>query len=136
MHERPLNDGLVVVDASAVVGALRHDGLARRQLAGRSLFAPHLLDLEVANALRGEARGGRLRPAEGALLLRALRALGITRYPVIGLTERIWELRDNLSAYDAAYVAVAEVLDCSLLTADAGLAAAPGVRCPIEFVTV
>ncbi len=136
MAESHLNSALVVVDASAVVGALRHDGLARKRLKGRSLFAPHLLDLEVANALRREARAGRLAGEQGALLLRALRSLGVTRYPTFGLAERIWELRDNLTAYDASYVAVAEALECSLLTADAAIAAAPGLRCPVEFVNV
>ncbi len=123
-----------VVDASVIVGGLRYDGLARERLRSRQLFAPHLVDLEVLDALRREARSGRLGAADGALLLRALRALGITRYPTFGLTDRIWELRDNLSAYDASYVAVAEALECPLVTGDAGIAAAPGVRCPVEVV--
>ena len=60
--------------------------------------------------------------------------LGVTRYAMIGLLNRVWELRENVSAYDASYVALAELLDCSLLTADARLARAPGTRCPITVV--
>lgn len=62
------------------------------------------------------------------------RRLGITRYPVFSYLDRVWELRDNLSAYDASYVALAELLDCNLLTADARLSRAPGIRCPITVV--
>ena len=58
----------------------------------------------------------------------------MTRYPVFSLLDRVWELRENLSAYDASYVALAELLDCNLLTADARLSRAPGVRCPITLV--
>ena len=58
----------------------------------------------------------------------------MTRYPVFALLDRVWELRDNLSAYDASYVALAELLGCSLLTADARLSRAPGIRCPITVV--
>ena len=68
--------------------------------------------------------------------LDTFRRLGMTRYPVFSLLDRVWELRDNLSAYDASYVALAELLDCSLLTADARLSRAPGVRCPITLVPV
>ena len=58
----------------------------------------------------------------------------MTRYPVFLLLDRVWELRDNLSAYDASYVALAESLDCNLMTADARLSRAPGIRCVIELV--
>ena len=60
--------------------------------------------------------------------------LGVERFPLVGLVARIWALRDNASAYDAAYFALAEALDCPLLTADARLAAAPGPSCPITVV--
>ena len=63
-----------------------------------------------------------------------LRRLGMTRYPVFSLLDRVWELGDNLSASDASYVALAELLDCNLLTADARLSRAPGIRCPITVV--
>ncbi|MGI8900400.1 MAG: type II toxin-antitoxin system VapC family toxin [Nocardioides sp.] len=62
------------------------------------------------------------------------RRLGMTRYAVFTLLDRVWQLRDNLSAYDASYVALAESLDCTLLTADARLSRAPGLRCPITVV--
>lgn len=125
---------LVVVDASVVVNALTGNGTARSRVATQSLFAPHLVDLEVAHTLHRRAQAGVVDPEHGALLLGRLRRLGITRYPVFGLTERIWELRDNLTAYDASYVAVAEALECPLVTADARIAAAPGVRCSVEVV--
>ena len=64
----------------------------------------------------------------------AFRRLGMTRYPVFSLLDRVWELRDNLSAYDASSVALAELLDCNLLTADARLSRAPGIRCSITLV--
>jgi predicted nucleic acid-binding protein len=62
------------------------------------------------------------------------RRLGMTRYPVFAFLDRVWELRDNLSAYDASYIALAELLDCDLLTADARLGGAPGIRCAITLV--
>jgi predicted nucleic acid-binding protein len=58
----------------------------------------------------------------------------MVRYPVFGILDRVWQLRDNLSAYDATYVALAEQLGCALLTADQRLAGAPGLRCPITVV--
>jgi predicted nucleic acid-binding protein len=61
-------------------------------------------------------------------------ALGLSRYPMTGLLERIWELRDNLSAYDAAYIALAELLGCALVTADGRLSRAAGIRCPVTIV--
>ena len=66
--------------------------------------------------------------------LDAFRRLGMTRYPVFSLLDRVWELRDNLSAYDASYIALAENLNCSLLTADGRLRRAPGIRCSITVV--
>jgi predicted nucleic acid-binding protein len=64
----------------------------------------------------------------------AFRHLGMTSYPTFSLLERVWELRDNLSAYDASYVAVAELLECNILTADARLSLAAGIRCPVTVV--
>ena len=125
---------MIVVDASAAVAALLNAGPARRVLATEQLHAPHLIDSEVANALRRETVAARL-DADGAwVALDAWRRLGMTRYPAHSLLDRIWELRDNLSAYDATYVALAELLDCSLLTADSRLGRAPGTGCPITVV--
>ncbi len=72
---------------------------------------------------------------DGWVVLDAWRRLAMTRYPIHGMLERVWELRANLSAYDAAgYVALAEALDCALVTADGRLSRAPGIQCPITVV--
>ncbi len=123
-----------MVDASAALSALLNAGPARRALASEQLHAPHLIDSEVANGLRRRGAAQQLGPDAGWAALDTLRRLGMTRYPVFSLADRVWELRDNLSAYDASYVALAELLDCNLVTADARLSRAPGVRCPITVV--
>ena len=74
------------------------------------------------------------RPPPGWQLLERCRRLGITRHSTFPMFERMWELRDDLSAYDAAYVALAEALDCTLVTGDARISAAPGLRCPVTVV--
>ena len=125
---------MIVVDASATLSALLTDGAARRTLAAERLNAPHLVDAEVASGLRRRVRAGQLKPAAGWGALDTWRRLGMTRYPVLGLLDRVWELRDNLSSYDATYVALAESLDCALITADERLVRAPGVRCPITVI--
>jgi len=125
---------VIVVDASAALAALLNAGPARRVLATEQLHAPHLIDSEVANALRRESAARRLDAAAAWGTLDAWRRLGMTRYPAHSLLDRIWELRDNLSAYDATYVALAELLSCSLLTADNRLGRAPGIGCPVTVV--
>ena len=125
---------MIVVDASAAVSALLNAGPARRALADEQLHAPHLVDSEVANALRRGVAAGRLEAGAAWTALDRWRRLGITRYPVFGLLDRVWELRENVSSYDASYIALAERLDCSLLTADGRLGRAPGTRCPITVV--
>ena len=125
---------MIVVDASAALAALLNAGPARRALATEQLHAPHLIDSEVANALRRESAARRLDANAAWATLDAWRRLGMTRYPAHSLLDRIWELRDNLSAYDATYVALAEFLDCSLLTADSRLGRAPGIGCPVTVV--
>jgi len=125
---------VIVVDASAALSALLNAGAARDALASEQLHAPHLIDSEVASGLRRRVSAQRLDGAAGWLALDTWRRLGMTRYPVFTLLERVWEIRDNLSAYDASYVALAELLGCSLLTADARLSRAPGVRCPITVL--
>lgn len=125
---------MIVVDASAALSGLLNAGPARETLAGEQLHAPHLVDSEVASGLRRLVAAQRLAPGDGWTGLDAWRRLGLTRYAVPGLLERMWELRENLSAYDASYVALAESLDCSLVTADARLSRAPGIRCPITVV--
>lgn len=125
---------MIVVDASAALSALLNAGPARRVLGDEQLHAPHLIDSEVANALRRRVAAQQLSTDAGWKALDALRRLGMTRYPMFSLSERVWELRENVSSYDAAYVALAELLDCNLLTADKRLARAPGLRCPITVV--
>jgi predicted nucleic acid-binding protein len=125
---------VIVIDASAALSALLNAGPARNALASEQLHAPHLIDSEVANGLRRMVAAEQLAAEPGWTALDAFRRLGMTRYPVFSLLDRVWELRDNLSAYDASYVALAELLDCGLLTADARLSRAPGIRCSITLV--
>jgi len=123
-----------VVDASAAVSALVNAGPARQALSEEHVHVPHLIDPEVANALRRGVTDSRIKPGDAWMALDRWRRLGITRYAVVHLLERVWELRENLTAYDASYVALAESLGCALLTADARLGRAPGLRCPVTVV--
>ena len=125
---------MIVVDASVAVLGLLNDGDARTYLAEEPFACPHLADAEVVQALRARVRHGDVDTAAAERALRAWGRLGMYRVPIVGMLDRIWELRENLSAYDAAYVAVAETLDTALLTADARLARAPGPTCPITVV--
>jgi len=125
---------VIVVDASAAASALLNAGPARRALAQEQLHVPHLIDPEVANALRRGVAASRIEPGDAWTALDRWRRLGMSRYAVFPLLGRVWELRENLSAYDASYVALAESLDCALLTADIRLGRAPGLRCPVTVV--
>jgi predicted nucleic acid-binding protein len=125
---------VIVLDASAALSGLLNAGPARESLAGEQLHAPHLVDSEIADGLRRHVASHRIAADQGWAALDAWRRLGLTRYAMHGLLERVWLLRDNLSAYDAGYVALAESLGCSLITADARISRAPGVRCPITVV--
>ncbi|MBA2581348.1 MAG: type II toxin-antitoxin system VapC family toxin [Thermoleophilaceae bacterium] len=129
---------MIVVDASIVASALGDDGSdgdrARARLAGERLFAPELIDLEVASVWRRAARAGRLGGKRARQALADLAALPLARAPHQPLMGRVWELRDNHTPYDAAYVALAEALHARLLTADRRLAQAPGARCEIELL--
>jgi len=131
---------LIVVDASVVVTALADDGAdgdaARGRLRGERLVAPHLIDLEVTSAWRRLVVTGDLDDRRVALALADLRSLRVDRVPHLPLVGRCWELRENLTVYDAAYVALAEIMDVVLLTADARLAGAPGARCEVELLGV
>ncbi len=125
---------MIVLDASAALSGLLNAGPARELMAGEQLHAPHLVDSEVASGLRRHVGTGLIPPTAGWVALDAWRRLGLRRYAVSGLFERIWNLRDNLSAYDAGYVALAESLGCSLVTADARISRAPGLQCLITVV--
>jgi len=122
---------VIVVDASAAISALLNAAPARRALVEEQLHVPHLIDPEVANGLRRAVAASRIEPDDAWTALDRWRRLGMARYAVFNLLERIWALRDNLSAYDAPYVALAESLDCALLTADARLGRTPGLNCPV-----
>ena len=130
---------MIVVDASVVVTALADDGgngeKARQRLLADQLVAPHLMDVEVVAAWRRLAGAGRLEEQRLALARADLRSLAIERVPHGPLLERVWELRANLTPYDATYVALAEVLGAPLLTADTKLAGAPGLRCTVEVLS-
>ena len=125
---------MIVLDASAAVLALLNDGAARRSLAAETVAIPHLADSEVAHALRAQALHGRVGADDARKALARWARLGLRRFAAVGLLARIWELRDNLTAYDASYVALAEALACELVTADARLAQAPGPTCAITVV--
>jgi predicted nucleic acid-binding protein len=129
---------VLVVDASVLVVALADDGRdgdhARARLRGEELAVPELLDLEVASVLRRQVRTGAVDVRRAGLALADLAAMPLARAQHWRLLERCWELRDNLTMYDAVYVALAEALHTDLLTADAGLAKATGSRCHIELL--
>jgi predicted nucleic acid-binding protein len=125
---------MIVVDASAAVSALLNDGQARQLLRRERLHAPHLIDSEIASVLRRQVHHSRVTASDAWNALDAWRRLALTRYPTPGLLRRIWALRNNLSAYDASYLALAETLDCALVTADARLSNAPDKRCPVTVV--
>jgi predicted nucleic acid-binding protein len=128
---------LIVVDASAMLevllgtatGALVEDRLLT---GGESLHAPHLLDVEVAQVLRRYTAAGELTPERGREALMDLVDFPVHRYPHDVLLPRIWELRHNVTAYDAAYVALAETLAAPLVTCDARLGAAPRHAAKVE----
>lgn len=122
------------MDASAALSGLLNDGPARRVLAAERLHAPHLIDAEVAHGLRRRVAAREVGAETGWTALDTMRRLGMTRHPVLAYLDRIWALRGALSAYDACYVALAELLDSVLLTADARLSRAPGIRCPVTVV--
>lgn len=128
----------VVIDASAAVdlllGLRPNAGYLRRRLSvpAVSLHAPHLFDLEVLHALRRYERHGVVATQRVEQACQALASLRLTRYSHTALGERIWALRHTLTAYDAAYVALAEGLDLPLLTSDSRLARASGHTAHIE----
>jgi predicted nucleic acid-binding protein len=130
---------VIVLDASAVVELLLGTDNGR-QIADRiadpdlSLHVPHLIDVEVTQALRRYARDGVLNAAIASTAVDELRELDLMRHSHEPLLGRVWQLRHNLTAYDAVYVALAEALDAHLVTCDAGLARAPGMAARTELV--
>lgn len=130
---------MIVVDASALIELLLNTAtgtsVARRIASpDESLHVPHLADIEVAQVLRRYVREGALDDDAARSALEDLRALDLERHDHEPHLGRIWALRDNLTAYDAAYVSLAEVLGAPLLTTDSRLARAPGIACRVELV--
>ncbi len=129
----------MVVDASVLVNALADDhddgDRARERLqADSDVHAPELLDLEVLSVLRRGLRSGALDERRTELAVTDLRELAVIRYPHLPLVEPAWRHRHNLTVYDAAYVALAELLDCVLVTADERIAGAAHLGCVVELV--
>ena len=124
---------MIVLDASLVVELLTNGALAdsiRHELAGRSdaFIAPHLLDVEVVSALRSLVAGRRIDAYRSEQMLAALAALPVERCAHTPLLARIWELRHNFTAYDAAYIALAEATNSVLYTGDEKLCKGHGAR--------
>ena len=129
----------MVLDASGAVEFVLNTAAGRRlaaRLADESVVAhvPHLIDLEVAQVLRRYVRHGMLHERMGALALERWRGLDVERYSHEPFLGRVWQLRDNVSAYDAVYIALAETLSTVLVTGDRKLVGAPGVRVAIELI--
>ncbi|MEQ8437429.1 MAG: type II toxin-antitoxin system VapC family toxin [Ilumatobacter fluminis] len=124
-----------VVDASAVVAALVDDSPAGRwceqALQAGPLFAPHLMPFEVANIVRRLVLRGALDDTAGSLAIADIGRLAVELAPYESVAARVWELRDDLTAYDAAYVATAELIGGRLVTLDERLARAPGIACEV-----
>ena len=130
---------MTVVDASVLIETLLRTDAAERIEArlfepGATLHAPHLLDVEIARVIRRYAAHGDIDAERGRLALVDLADFPLRRYPHDLLLPRIWDLRANLTAYDAAYVALAEALDAPLLTRDGRLAAAVARHARIELI--
>lgn len=128
---------MIVVDSSAVLEALAGSdpapGLIERLTVDGDLQAPHLIDTEILHALRRMCRRKEISLERAADALSDLADLALTRYAHEPLNDRVWELRNNLTAYDATFVALAETLDVPLITCDAPMAAAPGHAARIEL---
>lgn len=129
---------MIVIDASVLTNAFTDDGplgaLARAELARDAHWTgPEHLLVEVFSTIRGRWRGRKISEDRAADALTAITAAAIDLVGVRPLFERMWELRDTVTGYDAAYLALAESVDCTLLTADAVLARVPGQRCDVRL---
>jgi predicted nucleic acid-binding protein len=129
---------VIVADTSVLLPALGDDGrygeTARQRLFDEQLAAPELLDLELLSAFRGLVRSGRMSALRATTALTDFSDLVITRAAHGPLLPRCWELRENLTPYDAAYVGLAEHLGVPLVTADNRLVRTPGIRCDVEVL--
>lgn len=130
---------MIVVDASVLANVIGDDGpdgqRARREVrAAGDLAAPDLVDPETVAVLRKRWLAGTIPDDRFAAAVRDLEDLDLDRYPALRFMRRAWELRTNVTPYDATYVALAEVLGCELWTADQRLAKAPGPTCTIRIL--
>jgi predicted nucleic acid-binding protein len=130
---------LAVIDASVLAAFYAADDPRRHQVtqrltAGHALFAPAHLDAEIVSALRGMARRSPMLQRTAPDALRHLVGFPIRRMPLAPLLERMWQLRDTVTPYDAAYVALAERLDGPLITCDGKLATASGTQCTFDLI--
>jgi len=126
-----------VLDASVAVTALTEPGSPAADLLSDSdavFQAPSIFDVEVVSALRGLVRGGKYDREAAADLIADLVILPVERWHTSALLPRIWQLRENLTPYDAAYVALAELTGATLLTGDERITAAPALRCEIRII--
>lgn len=129
---------MIVADASIAItlltGSRRASRAWRRVERERRLHTPHVFDLEVVNALRRLVRAGAFPPDRARVAIARIDSqLRVQRHDHAPLLDRVWTLRENLTAYDASYVALAEQLHAILLTEDRGMAEAPGIRCEVEL---
>lgn len=129
---------MIVLDASVVAPALADEtadgALARAALRGQALVAPEVIDLEVAGVLRRQAAADLIEVRRAEVALADLRDLPLRRVAHLGMLERCWELRRDVTVYDAAYVALAELLGVVLMTGDERVTRAPGLRCQVRLV--
>lgn len=128
---------MLVVDASvlapAIVDAGTDGDTIRARLRGEAIAGPDLLRIEVLAVIRKSLIAGALTATQADDAVEDLLDLPVSVFPSAPLLRRAWALRDNVTAYDACYLALAEALDCTLLTADAHLANAPGTTCDVEL---
>lgn len=130
---------MIVIDASAVLEVLLNTSAAAHVSArifapGETMHAPHLLDLEVAQVLRRYCLSGEVSAGRGRQALDDLAALPLSRYPHDLFLSRVWDLRHNVTAYDAAYLALAEALPAPLITRDMALGTSVGHRAKVEVL--
>lgn len=132
---------MIVVDASVLANVVGDDGVDGRRARGEvrvaaDMAAPDLVDVETVAILRQRWIAGTISENRFASAIRDLEAIDMDRYPSLPFMRRAFELRANVTAYDATYVALAEILGCELLTGDRGLANAPGAQCSIRVLSM
>lgn len=129
---------MLVVDASVIAPAIADDGpdgdTCRAKIQLQTLTAPDLLRIEVISVVRRQLANQTLTAKQAANAIDNLLDLPIVVYPTAPLLRRAWQLRSNVTSYDACYIALAEALGCALLTADKRLAKAPGTRCQVDLI--